>query len=200
MKLLVVTDRRQSEAAGRDLPATVALAVVAGAPTVLFREKDLPADERRALGERVAAVCADAGAQLAVASDPTLARALGARAVHLASDEPWPHAQGLAVGRSCHTAAELSDAAAHGADYATVSPVFATTSKPGYGPALGLDGLRALARATTVPVLALGGVGPDDLAACLDAGAAGVAVMGAVMTAADPAAVINQLLDQETDP
>ena len=78
MKLLVLTDRRQSAAAGRDLIETLAEVVAAGAPTVLFREKDLPVDERRALGERVAEACATAGAELTVASDPALARMLGA--------------------------------------------------------------------------------------------------------------------------
>ncbi|MET0159128.1 MAG: thiamine phosphate synthase, partial [Acidimicrobiales bacterium] len=167
------------------------------APTVLFREKDLPADERRALGERVAEVCAAAGAQLTVASDPTLARTLGAGTVHLAGDDPWPAEDDLAVGRSCHSAGQLADADTHGAAYATVSPIFATTSKPGYGPPLGLVGLRALVAGTRVPIVALGGVGPDDVGVCLAAGATGVAVMGAVMTAADPGAVVRELLDQE---
>ena len=92
---------------------------------------------------------------------------------------------------------ELADAATHGAAYATVSPVFATTSKPGYGPPLGLVGLRALVAGTRVPIVALGGVGPDDVGVCLAAGATGVAVMGAVMTAADPGAVVRELLDHE---
>jgi thiamine-phosphate pyrophosphorylase len=197
VRLLVLTDRRQSAAAGRDLVETVAAVVAAGAPTVLFREKDLPADERRALGERVAEVCAAAGAQLTVASDPTLARMLGAGSVHLAGDDPWPAEGDLAVGRSCHSAGQLADADTHGAAYATVSPVFATTSKPGYGPPLGLVGLRALVAGTRVPIVALGGVGPDDVGVCLAAGATGVAVMGAVMTAADPDAVVRELLDQE---
>ena len=50
---------------------------------------------------------------------------------------------------------------------------------------------------TRVPIVALGGVGPDDVGVCLAAGATGVAVMGAVMTAADPGAVVRELLDQE---
>jgi thiamine-phosphate pyrophosphorylase len=200
VSLLVLTDRQQSAAAGRDLIETVAEVVAAGAPTVLYREKDLPADQRRALGERVAEACATAGAPLTVASDPALARLLGAGTVHLAADDPWLGKGDLAIGRSCHSATDLADAGAHGADYATVSPVFVTASKPGYGPALGLVGLRALATNTRVPVFALGGVGPDDVGVCLGAGATGVAVMGAVMAAADPGAVVRELLDQERIP
>jgi len=68
-----------------------------------------------------------------------------------------------------------------GCDYVTLSPVFATASKPGYGPALGPHGLSALTVETATPVYALGGVHPPDVADCLAAGATGVAVMGPVM-------------------
>ena len=79
----------------------------------------------------------------------------------------------------------------------TYSPVFATASKPGYGPALGLDGLAAGCRAVPdLAVLALGGLGPGRVGACVRAGAAGVAVMGAVMGAGDPAAVVRSLVDE----
>jgi thiamine monophosphate synthase len=77
-------------------------------------------------------------------------------------------------------------------DYVTLSPIFLTSSKPGYGPALGTHILSVRA---SRPIVALGGV--DDAAkaaACREAGAAGVAVMGAVMRAADPAAVVKGLL------
>jgi thiamine-phosphate pyrophosphorylase len=71
-----------------------------------------------------------------------------------------------------------------------LSPIFASPSKPGYGPALGTDALASL----PLPCFALGGVTATNAAACLAAGAAGIAVMGAVMTAADPAAAVRELL------
>lgn len=97
------------------------------------------------------------------------------------------------VGRSCHSETELARLTTE--DYVTVSPVYPSASKPGYGPALGPDGLARLCRlAGGRPVLALGGIEtPAQAAACIDAGAAGVAVMGAVMRAADPAAVVAGL-------
>ena len=190
--LVVVTDRLRSEAAGRALADTVAAAADGGATTILFREKDLAPDERCALGEEVAE--AAAGADLAVASDVELADHLGATAVHLAAADPWP-TTALAVGRSCHDAVELSDAAVHQATYATVSPVFATSSKPGYGPPLALDGLADLAARSPIPVIALGGVEPANAADCMAAGAQGVAVMGGVMAARDPRAVVVDLLE-----
>lgn len=194
-RLLVLTDRRQSAAAGRPLVETVRAAASAGAPAVLLREKDLPAAERRRLASTLAAAIADHGTVLLVASDPDLARAIGA-GVHLAAaDPPVAAAANLLVGRSCHDAAEVSDAVAEDVDYVTVSPVAPTASKPGHGPALGPDGLAALAAvAGTVPVLALGGVTPAGAGRWLTVGAHGLAVMGAVMGADDPATTTARLL------
>jgi thiamine-phosphate pyrophosphorylase len=97
-----------------------------------------------------------------------------------------------------HNSIEAMRAKDGGADYVTLAPVFESASKPGYGPALGLDGLRAVVRDLAVPVLALGGIGPDDVQGCLRAGAAGVAVMGGVMRAEDPGAVLREYLASVT--
>jgi thiamine-phosphate pyrophosphorylase len=92
---------------------------------------------------------------------------------------------------------DLVEAAGHAADWATYSPVFATASKPGYGPALGLAGLAAGCRAAPgLPILALGGIGRGRARACLDAGASGVALMGAVMRSDDPGAVVRAVIDE----
>lgn len=179
-KLLVLTDRTQ---AVRSLVDVVAAAVDAGARAVLLREKDLPRDERRALAESLLKVLGRA--TLLIASDATLARELGL-GVHLASRETGLAAR---VGVSCHDDAELARAAAIGADYATLSPIFDSRSKPGYGPALGTEALAA----APLPVYALGGIEPGRAAACVEAGASGVAVMGAVMR--DPS-VVRRLLDE----
>jgi thiamine-phosphate pyrophosphorylase len=82
-----------------------------------------------------------------------------------------------------------------GADYVTISPIFLTDSKPGYGPALGLDGLRAAVAAAPGPVVALAGIGATNAAACVAAGASGVAVMGEIMRAGDPEATVRALID-----
>jgi thiamine-phosphate diphosphorylase len=182
--LLLLTDRRQ---AGRSLVDVVAAAVEGGARHVVLREKDLPRDERLALAAALRAVLGPAGGQLIVAGpDP-----LGGDAVHLAAADAPISAR--LVGRSCHRAADLRQLSQ--VDYVTLSPVFASPSKPGYGPPLGADGLARLCARTTIPVFALGGVtSPDKAVACVAAGARGVAVMGAVMRATDPAATVAALL------
>jgi thiamine monophosphate synthase len=102
---------------------------------------------------------------------------------------------GALVGVSCHTERELAIAAAAGADYATYSPIFPTASKPGYGPPIGLAGLRRATSGTELPIVALGGIDATRVSACRAAGAAGVAVLGAVNRAADPKAATRELVD-----
>ena len=80
----------------------------------------------------------------------------------------------------------MREAASAGADYVTLSPIFPSASKPGYGPALGTNILGEAAK-LGIPVLALGGVTADKAAACRAAGAAGIAVMGPAMRSSDPA-------------
>jgi thiamine-phosphate pyrophosphorylase len=191
--LLVLTDRAMSAEAGLGLVATVTEAVAGGARAVILREKDLPVAQRVDLARSIAGVLAATGGTLIVASDPAVAAAAGATWLHLAAADPVPPA-GLAWGRSCHSAREVAVAAAEGASYVTVSPVFATASKPGYGPALGLGELRSVVADALVPVFALGGVTPERAVACRQAGAHGVAVMGEVMRSRDPAAVVKALL------
>lgn len=205
-RLFVLTDARASVAAGRSLVDTVRLVVAAGAPAIVLREKELPKARRHALARELADVTAGTDTRLLVASDAELAASVGAHGVHLAArDEAvaragrWSVGKAM-VGRSCHDDAEIRTACRDDVDYLTVSPVAPTLSKPGYGPPLGLDGLAAAVRlAGARPVVALGGVTPGNAAAFVAAGAHGVAVMGEVMRARDPAAVIGALLEHLTE-
>jgi thiamine-phosphate pyrophosphorylase len=184
-RLLVLTDRRQAR---EPLPAIVARAVHGGARYVVLRERDLPRDERAALAVVLRAVLAPVGGRLIVAGpDP-----LGGDAVHLAARDPAPPTGVTLMGRSCHDEAELSTVDIE--NYVTVSPVFATESKPGYGPALGTAGLVRLCARVTAPVYALGGVTLASARSCVEAGATGIAVMGAIMRAPDPADYVEELL------
>jgi len=153
---------------------------------VVVRERHLPGEERRDLVHWVQALLAETGGVLVVASPPVEP----GQNVHLTAAEPTPGIRSPILGRSCHDGAELRAASEEGCDYATLSPVFPTASKPGYGPALGVDALRR----PPLPVYALGGVTVDNAAACRGAGAVGVAVMAAVMGAVDPARAASDLL------
>lgn len=191
-RLLVLTDRRQ---ATMPLPELVAIAVDAGVRAVVLREKDLPEDERRSLVTQLADVVHDAGGLLLSAGT----HLPGADGVHQPSGSAGAapgSTAGLVTGRSCHDADDLRMAQRDGVDYVTVSPVYATASKPGYGPALGTDGLASLRAAAEVPVYGLGGVdSAEAVLACRSAGAHGVAVMGAIMRARRPGTLAAELLD-----
>jgi thiamine-phosphate pyrophosphorylase len=181
VNLLVLTDRSLVPP-GRSLVDVVRAAVEGGATQVVLREKDLPRVERVALAGELRTFVP----VLLVASDASV----GADGVHLAAADSFPIDRPRVVGRSCHSRADLEQAAREGCDYATLSPIFESPSKPGYGPALGLDALPG----APLPVYALGGVDPANARSCLDAGAAGVAVMGYVMRADDPAVAVKELL------
>lgn len=183
-RLLVLTDRTQT--ASGTLASVVRAAVDGGARAVVLREKDLGPSERDAIAARLRGHVG----MLIVASDASIA----GDGVHLATTDPMPERRPGLVGRSCHDAAEVARAAADGCDYATVSPVFVSASKPGHGPQLGIQGLRALAAGSDLPIYALGGVTPERARACCDAGAHGVAVMGTIMRSRDPAATVRDYL------
>lgn len=184
--LLVLTDRRQLPA-GRGLVETVVRCAEVGATTVVLRELDLPERERADLARALTAHVQVVAARTALP---------GAASVHLAAHQPVADAADVPChGRSCHDEEEVARATGEGAAWVTLSPVAPTASKPGHGPALGTGGVRrAAAVAGGTPVLALGGVEPSHVPALRAAGAHGVAVMGSVMRAPDPAAVVASLL------
>ena len=169
-RLLIIAD---AEIAGGPLPAIVAEAVHHGARAVVLRARQLHTAGRVELAANVRRLLAPVDGLLILAGGH-------GDAVHLAAREPLPEPRPALVGRSCHNADEVSDAAREGCDYVTVSPIYVTASKPGYGPPIGTAGLAALCR-PGLPVFALGGVMPDSVPACLAAGAYGVAVMGPIL-------------------
>lgn len=187
-RVLVVTDRRQLPA-GRDLVGAVAACAEAGLDAVVLRELDLPRGERQELARAVGAT--------GVTTITARSWLDGAAGVHLAAAQGTDEAGPAPFhGRSCHDDEQVRRAVGGGASYLTISPVAASASKPGYGPALGAAGVRRAVRlAGDVPVFALGGVDARNAAAMRDAGAHGVAVMGAVMRAADPAAAFARIAE-----
>jgi len=197
--LLVISDRGQAR---RSLTEIAAAAFAGGCRWFSLREKDLPAAERCVLLAELIAIGRRCGAVVGVHDDIDAALATGADAVHLpgGADPAAAHRRlpKALIGVSAHTAAEAAACLRAGADYATLSPIFLTESKPGYGPALGLDGLTQAVALANGPVLALAGITPANAASCLKAGAVGIAVMGEVMRADDPEATVRALVEAMT--
>jgi thiamine-phosphate pyrophosphorylase len=194
--LLVITDRRQAR---RPLEEVAEALFAGGCRWLSLREKDLDGAARLALLRRLVALGRRYGAAVTVHGDVEAALSAGADGVHLpggvlpAEARRRLGARAL-IGCSVHRRDELMTVAAGGADYATLSPIFASASKPGYGPPVGLDQLAAAAAATALPVIALGGIDETNAGSCLEAGAAGLAVMGPAMTAPDPAGMFARLI------
>lgn len=131
---------------------------------------------------------------------PVLLNGDGTRASRLAYDGAhWPEAdiprarhRGRGVrGASVHTPQASRRAARAGADFVVAGPVFDAGSKPVRGQ--GTDCLRAIAAAVELPVLAIGGITPARVAACLAVGAHGVAVVSHVLRARDPGTAVRAL-------
>jgi len=199
--LLVISDRRQAR---QPLQQVAEAAFAGGCRWFSLREKDLPPDERRTLLGALVTLGRRFGAVVTAHEDIEAVAAVGADGVHLPSGGSPAGARarlpGALIGASAHSADEAAALLEAGADYVTLSPVFLTSSKPGYGPALGLDGLARIAAQVPGDIVALGGITPENAAACLAAGACGIAVMGEVMRAADPQATVEYILRMMRSP
>lgn len=193
-RLHLITNRRLCSA--RPQVEIVAEAVRGGIEAVQLREKEL--DQRALHGEAMALLAVLSTTPLIVNGSVTVAQAVGAAGVHLPERVGsvaavratlGPHAL---VGRSAHDLAGARAAVADGVDYLILGTIFATASKPGREPA-GLDLVRAVARAVTVPIIAIGGITETNAAATLSAGAWGIAVMSGILCAPDPADAARRL-------
>src|SRR5205085_2463324 len=162
-------------------------------------EKDLSEDDQIALARTLLPLARRHGARLSMHGDAALANACGADGVHLpsGSDPAAGRAllgSGKLIGVSIHTVTEAEALDPAVIDYAIAGPAFETASKPGYGPEIGRKGLAEIARATRVPVLAIGGLNVTRAAEVLASGPVGIAVMGSIMRASDPGQEMKALL------
>jgi thiamine-phosphate pyrophosphorylase len=194
--LLVITDLGVADV--RTHVARVARALAVGDPrgvVVGLRDHASPAAVRLEFGRRLLDVVRPAGARLIVHDRVDLACALGADGVQLGRASIGPDearallGAGALLGCSCHDASELDVASRARASFATLSPLFAS---PGKGTPLGVDRFRALVEPFgALPIVALGGIDESALQAARDAGAAGVAVIRAVVGVSDPAPFVE---------
>jgi thiamine-phosphate pyrophosphorylase len=192
LTLLVITDDLRD---GRDgLVARAAAAVRGGATMVQLR---LKTEDARTLAEVARALVAALPVPVTVNDRVDVALAAGAAGAHLGADDlPVRAARRMVpadfvLGASVGGDAELAHAA--GADYVGIGPVYETSSKPDAGSAIGVAEFTRLTRAAELPAVAIGGITPANAAALFAAGAAGVAVIRAVLGSPDPEAAARAL-------
>ena len=196
--LYLITDRA---AAARPPADVVEECLAAGLRAVQLREKDLEARDLLALADTLREATRRHGARLVVndRADVALAAAAdGVQRTHAslpvtALRQITP--PGFLVGASVHSEAEARQADVEGADFIVFGPIYDTASKRRYGPPQGLANLETVARSVDRPVLAVGGLTPERVPEVLAAGAAGVAVIGAIYAAARPADATTAFLD-----
>ena len=196
--LYVVTDRQLT--GGRPLRLVVEAALRGGARAVQLREKDLPPRELYPLALEMRQLTQAYGARLLINDRADVALAVNADGVHLTTTSlPASIARQVLgprrlIGVSTHTRAEAQAAVEEGADFVVFGPVFFTPSKAPYGQPVGLDALRAVRAVVKSPILAIGGIKPTNLDQVLAAGADGIAVISAIISADDPTAATQDLL------
>ena len=197
--LYLVTDRNQT--GGRVLEDVLARALEGGVRAIQLREKDLDTIEVFQLGERLLAGTRAAGAALIVNDRVDVAMALGADGVHLTRKSlPPREARALVgpdmlLGVSCHNLDDVREAVDGGVDFLVLGPIYATPSKASYGPPLTPEILRRARTICALPILAIGGIGPERVPEVMAAGADGVAAISAVLAAPDPALATRSLLE-----
>ncbi|HEX8282560.1 MAG TPA: thiamine phosphate synthase [Pyrinomonadaceae bacterium] len=195
-KLYPITDRRLS---GLSHAEQVARLCEGGARLVQLREKHLSPREFYAEAAEAVKVAHSFGTKLVINDRADVALAVGADGVHVGQDDMPPGAAravlgaGACVGFSTHNVAQAVEAAALPISYVAVGPVFATSSKENPDPVVGLEGLRRVrAGISAVPLVAIGGITAATARAVLEAGADSVAVIGALLSAADPAEITRR--------
>ncbi|MEZ4417812.1 MAG: thiamine phosphate synthase [Gemmatimonadota bacterium] len=198
LRLIVLTDR--GLAGTRGVEAVVEAALEAGAPAIQLRDKGSSVRDSLKLAHRLRALTAAHDALLFVNDRFDLALAAQADGVHLGPDDlPVEAVRGVAppgflVGFSTDDPAVARAAERGGADYIGCGTVFETSHKQDAGAVIGPEGIRRVVDAVGIPVVAIGGIGPENVSRLRASGAAGVAVLGAVMAAPDPGTVTRRLL------
>ncbi|HEX8275054.1 MAG TPA: thiamine phosphate synthase [Longimicrobiaceae bacterium] len=198
LALTVITDPRCGE--GRELLDVVRAALRGGAPCIQLRAKTETAREMVELARALREATRAAGALLVVNDRVDVALAAGADGAHVGDDDlPVAAARrivppGFLLGRSTETSEQAVQARRDGADYVGVGPVYETASKHDAGPSVGLARVAAVAQSAGIPAVGIGGIDTANAAEVVRAGAAGVAVIRAVMQAPDPAEAVRELL------
>lgn len=196
--LYLVTDRYQTRE--RDLLWVLQRALEGGVRAVQLREKDLGGRELFLLAEKTKKLCDRYGADLFINDRIDVALGVDAEGVHLGDASIPPAAARELVGKeklvgvSTHSLKEAKEAERAGADFVLFGPVYFTPSKAAYGSPQGVSALKEAVEKTSLPVYAIGGIKAENISAVKGAGVRGVALISAVMSAADPKRAAEHIL------
>lgn len=179
--LCFITDRTISQLTVLEMTL---LALRAGVRCIQYRRKDATRRELFWEALRLRVLTSDWGATLIVNDHSDIARAVEADGVHLGQEDlPIEEARKVVgdsiIGISTHSLEEALEAQKRGADYIGFGPIYKTTTKDA-GPTKGIDALKEVCSAVSIPVMAIGGITAESLPEVFGAGASSVAVASAI--------------------
>jgi len=186
--IYLITDRH---ATTLSLPEAVRLALKGGVRAVQLREKDLPVRELLSLARELRGITREFGAKLFINDRVDVAVAVDADGVHLGGQSMPASAvrkifgRHMLIGVSTHDLDEAKRAETEGADFITFGPVFATPSKMKFGAPVGVESLIDVKKQVNLPIFGLGGVNGGNIWQILGAGADGIAMISAILSADD---------------
>jgi thiamine-phosphate pyrophosphorylase len=196
--LYLITNRHQT--GGRPLTEVVRRSLEGGVRAVQLREKDLSGAALYRLAVELRRLTSDFDARLIINDRLDIALAAEADGVHIGVNS-LPLAavrrvlgQGKIIGYSAHAIDEALRAQADGADFVTYGPVYPTPSKAAYGVPCGVENLADAVSALEIPVIGLGGISQANITEALSANMQGIAVISAILAAADPRVAAASLL------
>jgi len=196
--LYLVTARNQTH--GRDLLWVLEAALAGGVEAIQLREKDLGGRELFFLAESARKLTQRYHARLLINDRIDIALAVDADGVHLSTASiPIESARVLLgrqrlVGASTHSLEEAAEAVRNGADFILFGPVYFTASKAPHGSPQGLATLKKIVEKISLPIYAIGGIKPENITDTRRTGVRGVALISAVMSAADPKDATKKIL------
>ena len=193
-QLHLVTDSRLGK---RELLGAVEAAANNGVDWVQVRDHSATARDLLSLSQSIVTICRPLGVRVAVNDRIDVALGVGADAVQLGSRSlPIAAAKRIAgsmlIGASVHSLSEGAEAESDGADWITFGHFFPTDSHPNE-PCRDIAELKIVAKAASIPVIAIGGIGVDQVSTVVEAGAGGIAVISAILDAPDPARAAGEL-------
>lgn len=198
VSVYLVTDPGLSN--GRSETEVVRAAFAGGVRLFQYRDKDASARTYLEKARAISAVCRELGAWLVLNDRADIAACVDCDGVHLGQDDlPTPEARAILgptkiVGRSTHSLEQAREAAAQGAGYINIGPVFPTSTKKVAVDPVGLETVRSVCRASPIPVTTMGGIHSGNAGQVVAAGADRVAVVTALTRAPDIAAAARELV------
>jgi len=198
-ELYVITD--ETIAGGRSHADIAQRALGGGADVIQLRDKTCSSSELLRAAQELRTITRKSGTLFIVNDRLDVAIACGADGIHLGQDDMRVSTArqlappGFVIGVSVGTVEEALEAEREGADYLAFSPTFSTTSKEDAGPGLGLERLREIRHAVSLPLVAIGGINRQNVRDVIGAGADGIAVISAVVSQPDMTAAARELKD-----